>query len=42
MPVFPIIAMQRFDFNVMILNQYLTLERSQSKKEVLKSDFVEA
>ncbi len=51
MPVFPVIAMQRFDFKniiiaikihlVMILKLYLTSERSQSKK-VLKSDFVVA
>ncbi len=50
MPVFPVIAMQRFDFKniiiaikiyLMILKLYLTSERSQSKK-VLKSDFVVA
>ncbi len=50
MPVFPVIAMQRFDFKnnitaikrflVMILNLYLTSQQSQSKKEVVKSDFV--
>ncbi len=51
MPVFPVIAMQRFDFKnsiiaiklflVMILNLYLTSEWSQSK-EVLKTDSVVA
>ncbi len=52
MPVFRVIAMQRFDFKnsiiatklylVMILNLYLTSEWSQRTKKVLKSDFAAA